>query len=363
MAIKTIDENSLTYVEQGSGVFKTASVGALEAVLDGFEQASIRQARSDTGPGFEYKEAMWHTAFEGDRNGTETLTTDEAKVGSKSVKFTCNSSVFNANFYNTISSVEKAYARELAIDPGAWQLNTYNRMELWVLLPPGVEKQPTTTTNFHIGTYYRPTTGARNDNETIGGWHLYHYYNLEYTGRWHKLLMDFHPSTSRAGGPWPRGSDEVGVLEYPTNEPGYNYFDLLTSMYFRILFDRPSYPVDMYMDNVRFYKEPNLENEDQVYSINGVYVPTTNELQVGWKRNKEDGGVIYEVYYAFSDIHTLGITGATLAPSGSLSTIGTGYNGMEYVNNTISMGANTSIFIAIKPVNSTLFKQIEIPLT
>lgn len=343
-------------------MFKTSSPGTLETVLDDFEQASIRISRPDgTTP---ETTLMWNQ-YENDPTfgpnpGSEQLTTDEAYSGSKSLEITVDASNLDMQFYNTISSTERAYCRELILTPSEWQLDTFNRLEFWCILPPGTVKNTTTTTNMHWASYFRGINGARNSNESDGGNHYYHYFNVEHTGRWHKFLVDFHPNAIRGLS----GATEHGNRQYPTNQAGYNYFDLLTRFYVRKLGGFPTYPAIAYFDRFRFYKEPNIENEDQVYSINGVYNPSDNKLQVGWKRDKDENTVDHEVYYAFSNIHDLGISGATLAPNGVITPPGfQGYNGMDYTTTSITMGANTSIFVAVKPVNSTLFKQIEIPLT
>ena len=96
----------------------------------------------------------------------------------------------------------------------------------------------------------------------------------------------------------------------------------------------------------------------------GFYDPSNNRLYVNWNRDKGENDTLHEVRYSFQDIHSIGWDAATTAPNGTITPTGfQGYNAMWYDNNTISMGANTSIFVAVKPQNSNLFKQIQLDLT
>ena len=85
---------------------------------------------------------------------------------------------------------------------------------------------------------------------------------------------------------------------------------------------------------------------------------------VGWNRNKDENSVKHEVRYAFQDIYNVGWNAATPAPGGIVTPPGwQGYNGMDWSTQSIDMSSEDLIYIAIKPQNSSQFRQIAIPLS
>jgi len=141
-------------------------------------------------------------------------------------------------------------------------------MRFWVLIPEGfqgVTGRNSGNANLQIGTYVRSSTG----DPYSQGSHYYHHYNLKHTGAWHQIILDTHPNHLVGGS----GGTEWGNRPYPTGEEGYNYFDALTRFYFDWVGLAPSYPSVFYFDGFELYQEINVENEDQIYSVHGVYVP------------------------------------------------------------------------------------------
>jgi hypothetical protein len=158
------------------------------------------------------------------------------------------------------------------------------------------------------------------------------------------------------------GDMEHGNQEYPTEEAGHNYFDALTRFYIASRLNDESLSSQWKLDGFRIYRETNIENEEQVYAMSGVYVPESNKLIVTWERNKNENDIDHELRYAFSDIHTLG-WGNSTSTGEAFDTGGyNGYNTVHWESSGIDTAGHSSIFVAVKPVNSTLFKQIEIPL-
>ena len=250
---------------------------------------------------------------------------------------------------------------ELYAGTNDWKFDTYNRLRFWVKVDENQTVPPDQQTNFHFGTYYRSTTGKRKSAED-GGNHGYHYYNLEPTGEWHQVIVDFHPSHIRGR----RGSQEHGVLEYPTGENGFNYFDLMTRFYVTFSTSLTSYPGQHNFDGFELYHDANPENITQVYSLSGVYVPASKEIIVAWKRDKDEDDLAHEVRYSYSSIHAAGwdsaktLENSTVAPKGQA-----GYNGMKFKTTTDKFqefNNPASVFIGIKPVNSSQFREIEIPI-
>ena len=248
---------------------------------------------------------------------------------------------------------------------GQWKLNTYNRMRLWIKVP----KQYAATlgkggrANTQIGTFVRASagkeTGSGAQESGLGGTHYYHHFNIPYTGEWHQLILDAHPTHQRGGA----GNFEWGDAPHPTGEQGYNYFDLLTYFYLDLSSQTglPSYPATFYFDDVELYQDTNPENTEQVFSLNGVYVPSSNTVMVGWSHPKDDTGK-YEVRYSFEDIFATGWANAKPAPGGVVAPLSNAYNTVEYSTSALHLAGHDRVMIAIKPRDSERFRQIVIPL-
>jgi hypothetical protein len=213
--------------------------------------------------------------------------------------------------------------------------------------------------NIQIGTYEHTKNGSMNQAEDTGG-HYYHFFNIPYTGEWHQVIVDWHPN-HKVGG---NGGTEWGEVQFPTNETGFNYFDAMTRFYVDYQTGPTSYPATWLFDGFELYRDTNPENLGQVYSLHGVYVPTSNKLLVGWMRNKNEESVKHDIRYAFQDLFQLGWNNATAAPNGTVSALNSGgYNGMEYSTTSINVAGRSSIYIGIKPQNSSSFRQIVIPIS
>lgn len=295
---------------------------------------------------------------EGPDVGSEKINNSTSLSGNNSLEITINTGNIYTHFYPKVSNYEWKNMSTF-IEKGNWISDKYNRLRFWMKVPPGITLSPPGQTNLHFGTYVRASNGDPSSAES-GGNHFYHYFNIESTGQWHQFIIDTHPTHARGNS----GATEEGNREYPTGEAGYNYFDALTRFYVDVLGGLPSYPATYYLDKFEFYEETNLENIDQIYSLNAVYDPKTNKLAVGWNRDKNENDVKHEVKYSFTDIHSTGWDAATSAPNGVITPPGwQGYNRMRWTTTSIDLSGKVSIYIAIKPQNSSLFRQIKIPVT
>jgi hypothetical protein len=337
------------------------AVMAQPLLLDDFESAGIREVRPEASdPSSRY---LWNQyesdPTEGPDPGSEHLTASTAQRGTQSLEITVDSGNVYLQFYPYPSpGYAWHYMRTFTQPATDWQLDTYNRLRFWVKVPPGVTKIGGGNSNMHVGTYIRcsscDTTKAESDNG-----HYYHHFDLPYTGEWHQIIVDTHPDHQRGA----NGGTELGDQPYPTGESGFNYFDALTRFYVELKGTLPAYPAVFQFDAFEVYQETRPENIEQVYSLNGVYVPATNEIIVGWQRHKDENAVSHEVRYAFSDIHQIGWQAATPAPGGMVAPLGwQGYNGMAWATQAIDVRGTTQIYIAIKPQNASTFRQITIPI-
>jgi len=311
---------------------------------------------------------LWYHYPNGDLGGpaevgVTELSTSQAKVNSTSARVRMESGAVYFQFYPKIGGDYK-FLREVVTQDlkiGAWPTNTYNRLEFWVLVPEQVTARAGGRYNMTVGTYVRSSTGDRASAESGGG-HFYHRFDIPYSGTWHKVVMDMHPSHERGIS----GNTEHGNMPHPSGEPNFNYMDLLTRFY--VDFEASnvtSNPATWHFDGFRVYQETRTENEEQVYSIHGSYTKgSTPRLIVGWNRNKNENDLNHEIRYSYQDIHQIGWDNATPAPGSPLRPQGyQGYNGMLYDTTAINAGNNKTIYVAIKPANSNLFKQIALPVS
>ncbi len=271
----------------------------------------------------------------------------------------------------------RGFAREYAADPEAWQFNTYNRMRFWMKVP--VNSTPHQTDgrwNFNVGTYVKYVTEPNWYDDEAGGGHYYHHINLPAFGQWVQVVLNMHPNHQRGA----QGYEDPGYLPHPTYHQvndkrdeyvyeDYNYFDALTRFYLAD-FDEAEQelPRTYLLDEIEFYREPYEENDEQVYSITAAYEPSTNRLIVTWNRHKDENDIAHEVRYAFSNIHELkaGWDGALEVPDGKglIAPPGwQGYNAMVFDADDLPLVGRDTVYIAIKPANSTLFSQIAVPIS
>lgn len=330
--------------------------------LDNFESGIIREVQpNDSYPGYRY---LWNL-YTDPVNSPSTISNEDAYEGNLSLKNVYNgSSNWQYQFYTYTIGMPGLpqngwqYAKKFV--NGTWINNTYNRLRFWIKLPIGTDMFGSGSRNFNFGTYTRCSTCSMQSAESSNG-HWYHFADLPFTGEWHQIIIDMRPDHQRS---YP-GDHEHGVVEHPTGEAEYNYFDLLTRFYMDFPYSSWPLPATFYLDGFEFYRESNVENDAQVSTINGVYVLSNNAFRLGWQRNKNDITINHEVRYAFSDIHLSGWNAATPAPNGVVAPLNTakGYNGMEYSTMSIDTLGMPIVYFAVKPQNSSLFKQIAIPIS
>lgn len=275
-----------------------------------------------------------------------------------------------STLYNTLNQLQLYtykigygwyYLRELLymMEGGTWTFNKYNRMRVWIKTPPELDYVDSAAgSNFQIANYIRRTTGPVNSAESDNG-HFYNYYNIPYSGEWHQIIYDWHPHHQRGA----QGSTEHYAKPYPTSEPGYNWFDLMTRFYMSCTGTNSSFPATFMADDIELYHDPNDENVEEIYSLHGVYIPGSNTIHIGWSRLKTNDSDTHEVRYAFQSVHKIGWAAATPAPNGINPVGGSlGANRVKYATTAINVSGQSKIYMAVKPQNSSRFREIEIPL-
>lgn len=306
--------------------------------------------------------AQYSSSTEG---GSQTLTLDSSKkvAGASSLKVRLNSGNELYIQWNPWDGVNREFARYYVSNPDAWKFNTFNRFKFWFWVPTtaSVESRDGRH-NFYLGTYVKRVTNYSRQSDEEGGGHFYHPFNVV-RGSWNMCVLNAHPGHERGQ----NGGEDSGTVLYPTSgDPArtYNYFDALTRFYIQENDNMPTFPREYWIDEMSFYQEARPENDDQVYSICASANRENNRLFLSWNRPKSQNDVRHEVRYAFSDIHALGWNAATPAPSGTVTPPGwQGYNGMVYETSGINMSGRNTLYLAIKPQNSSTFSQIAVPLT
>jgi VCBS repeat-containing protein len=299
-------------------------------------------------------------------SGAATITQDASDaIAGKSVRFDITTGAFDPewNSHNADDST-RGFTREYVSQPDQWQFNTYNRMSFWIQAPTNATSLSTNGGhNYELGTYVKRVANADPHSDETGGGHWYHFLNIAPTGTWTKVVINAHPDHFRGG----NGDKEWPDQTHPTGESQYNYFDAMTRFYIeQPYYTPPSYPETFRMDSFQFYQETAQENDDQVRSIAVTISPRDNRVILTWDRNKDQNSIKQEVRYAFSDIHELGWDNATPAPDGILAPPGqNGYNGMVYDTTKLPLAGNgnRTLYLAIKPQGSSVFSQIDLPLS
>lgn len=349
---------ALVFAASATALLRGQSAGQT-ILLDNFESGAIRIADpNSTDPVYHY---LWNQYtgdfYAGPDPGLASIS-NVFHTGSKSLQVNVTGGSLYASFYPNDGAVWH-FMREYVTPKSGWTFDTYNRLRFWIKVPKSSQANDPGVENIQIGTYVRSKNGDMYQ-QADGGGHYYHFYNIPYTGEWHQVILDWHPNHLVSES----GQTEWGERQYPTGESGFNYFDALTRFYIDYQTTPTSYPATWYLDDFEVYRDPNPENVKQIYSLHGVYVPSSNKILVGWMRRKDEETVKDDVKYAFQDIFSLGWSNATAAPNGTVSALNGGaYNGMEYSTTAINVQGRDKIYVGIKPQNSSSFRQIVIPVS
>src|SRR3989344_2457964 len=138
-------------------------------------------------------------------------------------------------FYAVFPNGTHGFVREFMSSPGAWVMNSVNRFTFWVKAPKnGAALAGKGLHNFQLGTFYKRVANADPQSDTTGGGHDHFLLNIPPWETWTKIIINMHPYQRETTNP----DVEVGVVEHPTGEPAYNYFDALTA--FTLLPDDPA---------------------------------------------------------------------------------------------------------------------------
>lgn len=245
-----------------------------------------------------------------------------------------------------------------------------NRMRLWVRVNPGFYAPSTPGNhNFHVASYTRRLSAATNSQESDNG-HWYHHYALTHEGdgtdgAWWQIIADTKPSNQRG----PALMLPSTPLDDMPNEPGYNYFDLLTRWYLVHTRQSQLQQTIIDVDGVELYSDPNDEdvlNISSMHACRSVNPATPNKLVVNWCRQRSAPSALFDIRYATTSFHQNGgFSHGAAAPSGTgVASLGGGdYEMCQYTTEAIDLTGLDFIYIAIQRQGVSGFREIRIPLT
>ena len=195
-------------------------------------------------------------------------------------------------------------------------------------------------------------------------WHFYHKYNFESSGLWETVILDTQPDHQR-------GDNGDFEQDDNANIDGTNtYFDRLTRFYIHTPYILPSYISGggpFKIDDFKLYATPYNENIKYTRALHGFANGADNKVHVGWT-TKKDSNSTFDVRYSFTSFYASNVNGnfslGTAAPSGTgiARPNINGYNAVKYESTSISLVGQTEIFIAIRAVGQTLFREIRLPI-
>ena len=135
-------------------------------------------------------------------------------------------------------------------------------------IDPQLESQEPHNYNIHLGTYltwepYLP--------KEAGNQHYYHHLTV-HDGTWLHVEFDQHPQHLRGVGPVP--------LNNPAG-PEHPYFASMNSFYLEICYSS-SQATTYWVDEMKFHKTTQPENDISISSVWVGYWPTTDKWEIGW---------------------------------------------------------------------------------
>lgn len=364
---------------------------------------------------------FWHqdpTDTSGDeRPGEATITTNKPLFGTKSAEITVTNGTARGGvgngsqtgdagalmfrMYNNLYTGVNDYRTLDEINPGTgYQQNTYNRMRIWVWLPPETVAATTTSSeaasafyapneglpdgsaNFHIGTYHRRPEEDK-DVET-DNFKFYQYYNLLYMNNWVAIEVDTYPDHIRSG-----PDQDLGDYHYPmlrvdeytgSLAETENYFDTMTWFYINDKFGVNNYPATWWVDGIELYTvdyaNEDVQNVKSVAAARSNIPASPNRIWVQWHRNEDLGktDTLYDLKYSYTSFYDAGSfeNHGVIAPNqiNDISSQGVfgynsgGHNCIHYQTDLIPLTGKTVLYVAIRMQGETdKFRQVRIPLT
>jgi hypothetical protein len=278
--------------------------------------------------------------------------------GGSCVRFEVTQGFLYAQFNAHNADGTRGFAREYVAGPDKWKFDTYNRMRFWIRCPAGATPLDSGGRgSIQFGTYCKRVGQADTHSDEAGGGHWYHHLNLPNAAAWTQVIINAHPHHFRGT----NGRDEEKNQPHPTGESGYNYFDAMTRFYVNETHTTAAAgaPLAYDLDDFEFYRERFPENDEQIYSLTGTYVPKDKRFILTWSRDKDQNDLKHEVRYSDRDIHEAGWDAAKRVPGGLIAPPGSqGYNGMVWSGKL--KGASGKVYFAIKPEGAKLFSQIAV---
>lgn len=371
--------------------------------LEDFETTPFRSYNSGTLYWFRHEEnsASGDGTF-GPSTANPAFGTRHYRVTTTPVVATDNADAYEVWVAYTPSGAGIRNLKDVLIS-GTWSTNNVNRFRIWVKVPSSYPAPGTWNGGFqdvNIGMYLRHPDWNDSAQQEIGGGHFYSFYFIPYTGVWHQVVFDYHPTHTRNCQNLPIGTcwnpsldlwnaaygngdywtetpiyDDANANSWPSST-GVHWMDAWSTFYFAGDWPNQSGHTSgggvFDFDQFEFYRDTNdvvgnrLADIVNIRQLNGAYRASDHYLYVGWARRTGATTGAYDVKYAFQSIYTLGWANATAVPGCTgISPESTSDAVLMRCENTngISMGSNNIIYIGIQKQGQSLFNQIAIPVT
>ena len=324
----------------------------------------------------------WRIVVEGDVRGSLEVTGTNSFSGTKALDVGYNNGAVSPPtlMYLPMVGNEVLYMKEAIYSElgQPWVDNWFNRLEFFLFIPSSLGADQSHIDRNVVVKLVTRSPSASRLSVSDGGNIFLHRFRVQHTGGWHKVVVDPHPDVIQKTPLSPNIMD-FGVvfnslLDGSTDVSQYTYFDHVTQ--FSVGFERLPLPNsrnaeaqseerDKWLfDGLKIYREEYLENEAQVYGMNGAFYKGPGYgvwLETTWSRNKDESSTPHEVRYAYHSLHKHGWdTGVLLE---TVLPVAVNYSMGVARNTEVSWpGVHTHIYVAVRPIGSTTFKELVLPV-
>ena len=208
-----------------------------------------------------------------------------------------------------------------------------DRLSMYIKAPVGHNQTVSQTpANLHLGTYTLIPGGTGN------GTHFYHWFNIQGSDYWTKIIANSHPE------------HQVAVcLDLVNNPVEWDYWPRMTRLYLQGILCSSTANETWMIDEITGYTPSESEDDDHITSISCTYLGN-GRFQLGWfgSSSYDDISDTFDVYYSSNPLLNHNYASGTLGVD-NLSDVIYGYDISNYFSTTIDTGIESGdIYFAIK---------------
>ena len=336
------------------------------ATLEHFGAAAIRNPYGNPP-----NKKLW-MAYEADDTepvdrGHITLSPQAAHDGARGLRYHVTAGAPYLYFYPWSESAKKWFPLSDQIQTSNYAPLRYHRLSFWVKTPANLWHHPNPHgPNLHVADFMR---GSYEQTKKETGWprHTYKHHRLLPfpIPIWHHVESDWDHWHHVRNANTTEGQQEWGLRPHPTGEPHRNALDVTTAFYVDFKSENmqggPAYPAEFDFNTFQLIEAHQDENRLQVYNVTSGYAADSHTVYATWSCHRKEQ-TFHEVRYAFTSIRQTGWAAATPAPDGTVSAPGGDYNILTYQTDSLPLTGRSTLYLAIKPVTSSHFREVIVPL-